>query len=88
MLDIASNRVDKCPAEISSWTKMKTINLARNKLTSFPAGIYDMKDLTHLNISGNRIAGLTPLIYLTFTRSFDGGFTQNECRLLFVRETL
>lgn len=43
--------------EVGGWTEMQGMNLSNNKLTTFPAGIFNMKQLTYLDLSGNNITG-------------------------------
>lgn len=47
--------------EDTQWPKgLRTINLSRNMLTSFPSGLNSLLELTELNLSGNAITELDP----------------------------
>lgn len=51
------NEIEEIPEEFEQWTSMRGINAANNKLTTFPQGIFSMKDLAILDLSGNQIEG-------------------------------
>uniref|UniRef100_A0A915P5X9 Uncharacterized protein n=1 Tax=Meloidogyne floridensis TaxID=298350 RepID=A0A915P5X9_9BILA len=49
------NQITELPTEISRWTKLRGINIARNKFTQFPEQLFECKKLAILDISGNLI---------------------------------
>uniref|UniRef100_A0A915ADI9 Uncharacterized protein n=1 Tax=Parascaris univalens TaxID=6257 RepID=A0A915ADI9_PARUN len=55
MFNVEGNKIEEFPEEMADWTGMKGMNLANNKLSSFPVAIYNMKRLSFLDISGNHI---------------------------------
>lgn len=57
VLNIEGNEIEEFPTEFEECTSMKGLNAANNKLTSVPDGIFSMKQLAILDLSGNMIEG-------------------------------
>uniref|UniRef100_A0A915N995 Uncharacterized protein n=2 Tax=Meloidogyne javanica TaxID=6303 RepID=A0A915N995_MELJA len=57
VFNLEGNQITELPTEISRWTKLRGINIARNKFTQFPEQLFECKKLTILDISGNLING-------------------------------
>lgn len=55
ILNIEGNEIEEFPTEFEECTSMKGLNAANNKLTSVPDGIFSMKQLAILDLSGNMI---------------------------------
>nr|CAD2172443.1 unnamed protein product [Meloidogyne enterolobii] len=55
VFNLEGNQITELPTEISRWTKLRGINIARNKFTLFPEQLFECKKLTILDISGNLI---------------------------------
>lgn len=57
-LDLSGNAVTRIPGdEISRLVELEILNLARNRITSFPDGVSPLKSLRELDLSGNVIKG-------------------------------
>lgn len=50
------------PPEIDQFSRLESLNLAGNKLTTFPTNIGNLKNLRHLDVSRNLISSLPPEI--------------------------
>ncbi|PIO66990.1 leucine Rich repeat-containing domain protein [Teladorsagia circumcincta] len=57
IFNIEGNEISEFPQEFEELTSMKGLNAANNKLTSIPEGIFNMKHLAILDLSGNLIEG-------------------------------
>ncbi|KAK6020911.1 hypothetical protein OSTOST_13427, partial [Ostertagia ostertagi] len=57
VFNIEGNEITEFPQEFEELTSMKGLNAANNKLTSVPEGIFNMKHLAILDLSGNLIEG-------------------------------
>ncbi|KHN85493.1 Leucine-rich repeat-containing protein 20 [Toxocara canis] len=55
MFNAEGNKIEEFPEEMAQWIGMKGMNIANNKLSTFPLSIYSMKQLSFLDISGNSI---------------------------------
>ncbi|PIO65989.1 leucine Rich repeat-containing domain protein [Teladorsagia circumcincta] len=55
IFNIEGNEISEFPQEFEELTSMKGLNAANNKLTSIPEGIFNMKHLAILDLSGNLI---------------------------------
>ncbi|KAK6028835.1 leucine Rich repeat-containing domain protein [Ostertagia ostertagi] len=55
IFNIEGNEITEFPQEFEELTSMKGLNAANNKLTSVPEGIFNMKHLAILDLSGNLI---------------------------------
>lgn len=55
LFNVEGNAIAEVPDRVGDWTEMRKMNIAKNKLTTFPTGIFNMKQLTHLDLSGNNI---------------------------------
>ncbi|XP_073541829.1 leucine-rich repeat-containing protein 20 isoform X1 [Phyllobates terribilis] len=67
-LNIDGNFLEKLPHEASLLCNLKIINLARNKLGTFPDELTEMQCIESINLEGNQIKGQvhgTTLHYLT-----------------------
>uniref|UniRef100_A0A0K0DBU7 Leucine-rich repeat domain-containing protein n=1 Tax=Angiostrongylus cantonensis TaxID=6313 RepID=A0A0K0DBU7_ANGCA len=58
IFNMEGNEITEIPEKFEQWTSMKGINAANNRLTAFPNGIYNMKHLAILDLSGNLITDL------------------------------
>ncbi|CAD6199884.1 unnamed protein product [Caenorhabditis auriculariae] len=58
IFNMEGNEIEEVPTELGSWTNLKGINGANNKLQKFPEGIYELQKLVHLDLSGNLISEL------------------------------
>lgn len=57
-MDLSGNAVTRIPGdEISRLVELEILNLARNRITSFPDGVSPLKSLRELDLSGNVIKG-------------------------------
>lgn len=64
------NAIEEFPVEVGEWTEMQGMNLSNNKLTTFPAGIFNMKQLTYLDLSGNNITGNLSYIFIHCSKTW------------------
>ncbi|KAL7070062.1 hypothetical protein ACQ4LE_010830 [Meloidogyne hapla] len=55
VFNLEGNQITELPIEISKWTKLRGINIAKNKFTQFPEQLFECKKLALLDISGNLI---------------------------------
>ncbi|ETN81776.1 hypothetical protein RB195_001686 [Necator americanus] len=55
IFNMEGNEIEEIPDEFEQWTSMRGINAANNKLSTFPKGIFSMKNLAILDLSGNQI---------------------------------
>ncbi|KAJ1353688.1 hypothetical protein KIN20_010379 [Parelaphostrongylus tenuis] len=58
IFNMEGNEIAEIPEKFEQWASMKGINAANNRLTVFPDGIYKMKYLAILDLSGNLITDL------------------------------
>ncbi|WKY06434.1 hypothetical protein Q1695_006545 [Nippostrongylus brasiliensis] len=55
IFNIEGNEIDEFPKEFEECAEMRGLNAANNKLTTVPEGIFHMKHLAILDLSGNKI---------------------------------
>ncbi|XP_073541831.1 leucine-rich repeat-containing protein 20 isoform X2 [Phyllobates terribilis] len=60
-LNIDGNFLEKLPHEASLLCNLKIINLARNKLGTFPDELTEMQCIESINLEGNQIKGFSAL---------------------------
>ena len=56
VINMEGNQLTELPQDIGRWTCLRGANLARNKLTRFPEGLFDCHNLALLDLSGNLIS--------------------------------
>ncbi|VDM51967.1 unnamed protein product, partial [Angiostrongylus costaricensis] len=77
IFNMEGNEIAEIPEKFEQWTSMKGINAANNRLTSFPNGIYNMKHLAILDLSGNLI---TERLYVSCTSLVQLNLTGNPLK--------
>ncbi|XGW27893.1 hypothetical protein V3C99_008024 [Haemonchus contortus] len=55
IFNIEGNEIEEFPQEFEELTLMKGLNAANNRLSSVPEGVFNMKHLVILDLSGNLI---------------------------------
>lgn len=55
---MANNEISEIPEEVATWTSLKGLNAAKNKISKFPEPFLQLKNLIYLDLNGNQLEGL------------------------------
>ncbi|CDF34108.1 Leucine rich repeat-containing protein [Chondrus crispus] len=58
ILDLSRNKLSSIPDEITSLTRLQSLNVKKNAICELPSGFMNLKALRHLDVSENRLRTL------------------------------
>ena len=61
-MDLDGNQLTQVPPEIAQLTKLQKLDLRQNPLRELPNALWELQELTELNLNGNQLTRVPPEI--------------------------